>query len=103
MEPEGSSLELSTIQQWSVDDSFKYQSEVRNGVEIVVQVNCELCGKYLQKIKIALSVKRQIQNEVEIIASGTDNVKEHAILRHLGGGAQKIAVVYKKLSDPQSH
>lgn len=99
----GCFVKLATFNKWSVGDAIKYETVVENGSENVVQISCVPCGDYLDKIKTASNVKGQIQKEVEVFAMGTNNVKKHALLRHLSGNAHKIALDYKRLLAAKSH
>jgi hypothetical protein len=81
----------------SLGDSIDYSCTEENGKCLVVEVRCKLCSKHIDKLKRDDRVKGPIAKEVEVFANGSDNVKKHAVTRHLSGKVHSIALEFERL------
>jgi hypothetical protein len=89
--------QLSTFLKWPIGDSIDYSCTEENGKCLVVEVRCKLCSKHIDKLKRDDRVKGPIAKEVEVFANGSDNVKKHAVTRHLSGKVHSIALEFERL------
>lgn len=89
---------LSTFLKWPVGDNFDYDVEVEEGKTFVIEMRCKICAKHVDKIKRDDRVKGTIAKEVDVFVEGSQNVKKHAVTRHLEGKVHAIAHVSKLLT-----